>query len=92
MENRTNVILGAGLAGISAAYHLTKGYEIFEKESSIGGLCRSVTKDGFTFDYGPHILFPEDIYSRQLIKSLLKNNLRAQNVRLLFVLTAGLNA
>ena len=31
VKNKT-VILGAGLAGLSAAYHLREGYEIFEKE------------------------------------------------------------
>ena len=34
------VVLGAGLAGLSAAYHLGDGCELFEKESYIGGHCR----------------------------------------------------
>ena len=31
-------------------------YQIFEKENEIGGLCRSIRKDGFTFDYTGHLL------------------------------------
>jgi protoporphyrinogen oxidase len=53
-------ILGAGLTGLSTAYHLEQigffDYEIFEKEKTVGGLCRSVEKDGFTFDYTGHLL------------------------------------
>ena len=42
-------ILGAGLTGLSAAYHLKINYEIFESESEAGGLCRSVKENGFVF-------------------------------------------
>ncbi len=73
------VILGAGLAGLSAAYHLKEDYEIFEKEKKIGGLCRSIHIDDFIFDYGPHILFPKDEYVSRLIKRLLNNNLHIQS-------------
>lgn len=71
-------ILGAGLSGLSAAYHLDEDYEIFEKEDRVGGLCRSIKKDGFIFDYGPHILFPKDEYTQELIKELLPENLHFQ--------------
>jgi len=71
-------ILGAGLSGLSAAYHLDEDYEIFEKEDRVGGLCRSIKKDGFIFDYGPHILFPKDEYTQELIKKLLSENLHFQ--------------
>jgi len=69
------VILGAGLTGISAAYHLEKkgftDYKIFEKESVIGGLCRSVQQDGFTFDFTGHLLHTSDAYFRSLIEQLV---------------------
>jgi len=71
-------ILGAGLSGLSAAYHLKQDYEIFEKNNRVGGLCRSIKKDGFIFDYGPHILFPKDEYTQELIKKLLNKNLHFQ--------------
>lgn len=69
------VILGAGLAGISAAYHLEqKGffdYLLFEKNSDIGGLCGSLEQDGFTFDYTGHLLHINDPYFQQLIASVV---------------------
>ncbi len=54
------VIVGAGLTGLTAAYHLEKNnfydFKIFEKENTPGGLLRSFTKDGFTFDFTGHLL------------------------------------
>ncbi len=35
---RDTIILGAGLAGMSTAYHLKTGWELFEKEDHPGGL------------------------------------------------------
>lgn len=69
------VIIGAGLTGLSAAYHLEQAgytdFKIFEKESTIGGLCRSVTQDGFTFDYTGHLLHISDPYFKKLIAELV---------------------
>ncbi|HBY58155.1 MAG TPA: hypothetical protein DEG96_09945 [Candidatus Atribacteria bacterium] len=62
-------ILGAGLSGLSAAYHLReKGYKtvLYEKEAQPGGLCRSENIDGFIFDHGIHISFTKDEYIRNL--------------------------
>lgn len=66
------VILGAGIAGLSAAFHLKgKEYEIFEREVEVGGLCRSVTQDGFTFDYTGHLLHLSHDYTQRLLADLL---------------------
>lgn len=73
------VILGAGLSGLSAAYHLHREYELFEKENEVGGLCRSIKIGDFIFDHGPHILFPKDEYVAQLIRELLSKNLHTQS-------------
>lgn len=78
MTKEKSVILGAGLAGLSAAWHLQKmGREclIFEKELEAGGLCRSKNLAGFTFDYCGHLLHFKQRYTFNLIKSLLKDNL-----------------
>lgn len=58
-----NVILGAGIAGISAAYHLKQKGEssvIFEKDNDWGGLCRFFEIDGFRFDRFVHFTFAKD--------------------------------
>lgn len=74
------VIIGAGLTGLSAAYHLEQSgytdFKIFEKESAPGGLCRSVVQDGFTFDYTGHLLHISDPYFENIINKYIgKENL-----------------
>ncbi len=61
------LIIGAGLAGLSTAYHLGSkdGYQICEKEGEVGGLCRSYEKDGFTFDYTGHLLHLRNEYTER---------------------------
>jgi protoporphyrinogen oxidase len=54
------IILGAGLSGLSCGIALAgNGHEtiIIEKAPEVGGLARSCRIDGYTFDYGPHLLF-----------------------------------
>ena len=73
------IILGAGLAGLSAAYHLGGNYEIYEKESEVGGLCRSKRVNGFTFDYAVHAFYSRDEYASALANKLLTGNLLQHN-------------
>lgn len=53
-------ILGAGPAGLAAAYTLTKqGHSVVvvERDSRVGGLAKSIEYRGFILDYGPHRFF-----------------------------------
>jgi len=62
-------ILGAGIAGISAGYHLglkDKKTIIFEKNNSWGGLCDNFTIDGFRFDNSIHLSFSKSTYVNEL--------------------------
>lgn len=81
MHVRT-LILGGGLTGLSVAYHLQKlgqtDYLLAERDDTPGGLCKSVYKDGFTFDYAGHLLHLHTEYGKKLVKQLLKTNLRRQ--------------
>ncbi len=60
----TTAILGAGLTGCTLARLLAETGEevvVLEAAGDYGGLCRSVTMDGFTFDLGgSHIIFSRD--------------------------------
>jgi protoporphyrinogen oxidase len=79
---RHDVVLGAGLAGLTAAHTLQQGGEsdwlVLEKELEPGGHARSVVVDGYVFDFGPHILFSNDAAMEALIRDLLGDNMRAQ--------------
>jgi UDP-galactopyranose mutase len=71
-------IIGAGLAGLSAAYHLKTDYTVLEKDPEVGGLCKSVNIDDYVFDYAPHILFTHNHYVRDLFHRVLKDNIQIQ--------------
>ena len=74
------LILGGGLTGLSTAYHLEKSgqtdYLVLEKERTAGGLCRSVFKKGFTFDFSGHLLHVRTPYGKKLARALLPGQLR----------------
>lgn len=56
-------ILGAGPAGISAAYHLRQAgiqATIYEKKNTYGGLCGGFAIDGFHFDNFAHLTFSKN--------------------------------
>jgi protoporphyrinogen oxidase len=61
------VILGAGLAGLSVSWHLRhRDCVILEASAVMGGHARSVVRDGFTLDHGPHVSFTKHAYVRDL--------------------------
>lgn len=65
------VILGSGIAGISAGYHLEKSAEkvvIYEKNNDWGGLCGNFTIDGFRFDKFVHFTFTDDPYIKGIFE------------------------
>lgn len=65
------VILGSGIAGISAGYHLNKKNEdvvIYEKDNDWGGLCGNFTIDGFRFDRFVHFTFTDDSYIKGIFE------------------------
>lgn len=79
------LIIGAGLTGLSTAFHLEKtggiDYSVYEKREKVGGLCRSEykpcpgLKGEFTFDILGHLLHLKKERTIGLVKELLSNNL-----------------
>lgn len=73
------LILGAGLAGLSTAYHLLRGgcraWRLYEREERPGGLCRSETVDGFTFDRTGHFLHLREPRMKQVTSRWLGEEL-----------------
>jgi len=57
---RPVVVIGAGPAGLTAAYQLTKADRsvvVLEADDVVGGISRSVERDGWRFDIGGHRFF-----------------------------------
>lgn len=76
------VIVGAGLTGLSAAYHLGKsGYEcsVYEKEKQAGGLCRTNQESGYYFDFAGHWFHCRTDYVKSLLDTLMPGELGKVN-------------
>lgn len=73
------VVLGAGLAGLSTAYHLRgsgrRDVAIFERESHPCGLVRSKKMGPYTFDYTGHFLHLRDPEIKRLASEWLGRRL-----------------
>ncbi len=53
-------VLGAGPAGLTAGYALAQAAQpvvVFEADAQVGGLARTVERDGYRFDLGGHRFF-----------------------------------
>jgi UDP-galactopyranose mutase len=78
-EPRPFVVIGAGPTGLSAAYHLGEDAVLLEQNQRIGGWCRSLEDNGFTFDFAGHIMFSNDPYVHELYAKLLGDNVHWQD-------------
>ncbi|RMG16534.1 MAG: amine oxidase [Deltaproteobacteria bacterium] len=68
------LILGGGLAGLGCAHRLDAAgakWRLLEREARVGGLARSETRDGFTFDATGHWLHLRDPKVKALVLDLL---------------------
>ena len=71
-KQKSVIVLGAGLGGISAAISLAQeGYRvsIHEKNDKIGGKLNVLKEQGYTFDLGPSILTLPAIFERLFERS-----------------------
>lgn len=75
MTRVRTLILGGGLAGISAALHAKDDWLLVEKEPALGGLARSRRVEGFTCDLTGHLIHCRTEYGKALIEDLLRGNL-----------------
>lgn len=72
--NKEVLILGAGPAGMAAAFELHKANKSFiaiEKHDKVGGLARTFQYGEFRTDTGPHRFFSQNQYLYDLVEDLL---------------------
>jgi protoporphyrinogen oxidase len=73
--SREVVIMGAGPAGLTAAYELMKHnvpFTVLEKDPTrVGGIARTLEINGYRFDVGPHRFFSKSDEIEQLWTDLL---------------------
>jgi protoporphyrinogen oxidase len=76
--DKPHVVLGAGPAGLTAAYELARRGEpvvVLEAEDQVGGLARTVVRDGYRFDLGGHRFFTKSDEVQRLWRRLLGDEL-----------------
>jgi protoporphyrinogen/coproporphyrinogen III oxidase len=58
----TIAVVGAGIAGLTAAHQLSADHDVivFEREASAGGKIRSQQLDGYLFEWGPASILSSD--------------------------------
>lgn len=63
-DKKIAIIIGAGPAGLTAAYELITKTEIqpivLEANDKVGGLSKTINQSGWLFDIGPHRFFSKD--------------------------------
>ena len=67
-------VLGAGPAGLTAAYKLAKrgrSVVVFEADEAIGGLAQTAVRDGYRFDLGGHRFFTKSAEVERLWDEVL---------------------
>lgn len=66
------LIVGAGLSGLSAAYHLKRDYVLCESSDLPGGVASTFNCDGFKLDNAVHVLYFRKNETLHWIKNILK--------------------
>jgi protoporphyrinogen oxidase len=81
MEQARTLIIGAGITGLATAAALEErgdhDYLILEGDASIGGYCKTVTKDGFVWDYSGHFFH----FKEPSIEAWLRERMPGQPLR-----------
>lgn len=72
-----DIIIGAGVSGISYALFSDNDSLIIEKENEIGGYCRTIKRNGFTWDYSGHFFH----FRNNNIKDLVTKHLNKQDLQ-----------
>ncbi|GIW72324.1 MAG: hypothetical protein KatS3mg102_1866 [Planctomycetota bacterium] len=84
LEGKRVVVLGAGLSGLGAARWLAvQGVpcEVIERSAELGGLARTLERDGYRFDFGGARFFSSSSQVRELLQELLGEDLLSVRAR-----------
>jgi protoporphyrinogen oxidase len=79
METVETLIVGAGVSGLATAAALGRGADllVLERDREVGGYCKTVKQDGFTWDYSGHFFH----FKRPEIEQWLRERMTGQSLR-----------
>ena len=80
MDSVKTLIIGAGVSGLATAAALSDRGDhdllVLEADSEIGGYCKTVTKDGFVWDYSGHFFH----FKHKEIEAWLREHMKGQRI------------
>ena len=80
MKKVKNLIIGAGISGLTYANYCDGDYLIVEKESEVGGYCNTHYVKDYIWDYAGHFFhFKTDEFKKKFIDSLDKDDFVTQD-------------
>lgn len=71
-----DIIIGAGVSGLSYAMFHGGDCLVLEKDDTVGGYCRTIYRNGFVWDYSGHFFHFQD----SAIKGLVMAGLASDNI------------
>lgn len=76
MQQTNVLIIGGGITGLSLASFIGDDYLIVEKDSEVGGYCKTTIRNGFVWDYSGHFFH----FNNQEIKDYILENIECDVV------------
>jgi protoporphyrinogen oxidase len=77
MDSVRHLVIGAGISGLATcAFSKEKDYLILEASDEIGGYCKTIKRDGFTWDYSGHFFH----FKHPEIEAWLRERMKAQRI------------
>lgn len=71
-----NLIIGAGISGLTYANYCGDDYLVIEKENEVGGYCRTIKKGEYVWDYAGHFFhFKTNEFKEKFIDKMPKEDI-----------------
>lgn len=67
-----NLVIGAGISGLTFARYIKGDYLILEREEEVGGYCRTIKNDRYVWDYAGHFYHFKTDEFKNLFLSLIE--------------------
>ena len=75
MKKIKYLIIGGGISGLTFANYVDD-YLIIEKESEVGGYCRTIKRNGYVWDYAGHFFhFKTNEFKKKFLSSVDKDDI-----------------
>ncbi len=76
MKAINNLIIGAGISGLTYANYCDDNYIIVEKENEVGGYCKTFKRDDYVWDYAGHFFhFKTEEFKKKFLDKMSQDDI-----------------